>query len=264
MCSSSARARRSAGRGSRPRLPVPGRSRPGAARARCVPGRAVRAWPDRARAGRRDRRSRPRLHVRPLLVTDRGSVALRPGKPNRAEEPAILEAWTEAAGIPTLGRIEARDHRGWRHVLAAPGPLLYRSDASEQCQRGLQLGALVGGDVRVYDVPYWKGAAELVHLMSVISPVADDLAVVYLPSCRPVSGNCSSISRSAGRCRRRVPDARLQRAGGAAWRRHHGRRQPGDLGSLGRGRLRGSPLPGDPDRDRRLGRPDVHDPADPS
>ena len=44
-----------------------------------------------------------------------------------------------------------------------------------------QLADLVGGDVRVFDVPYWRGPAELIHLMSVISPVADDLAVVYLP-----------------------------------------------------------------------------------
>jgi len=31
------------------------------------------------------------------------------------------------------------------------------------------------------DVPYWRGPAELIHLLSVISPIADDLAVVYLP-----------------------------------------------------------------------------------
>ncbi len=43
----------------------------------------------------------------PLLVTDRGAIPLRPGKPNRAGEPAAIEAWTTAAGIPTLGRIEA-------------------------------------------------------------------------------------------------------------------------------------------------------------
>ena len=35
--------------------------------------------------------------------------------------------------------------------------------------------------MRIFDVPYWKGPAELVHLLSVISPVADDLAVVFLP-----------------------------------------------------------------------------------
>ena len=43
----------------------------------------------------------------PLLLTDRGAIPLRPGKPNRAPEPAAIEAWTTAAGIPTVGRIEA-------------------------------------------------------------------------------------------------------------------------------------------------------------
>ena len=69
----------------------------------------------------------------PLLVTDRGAIPLRPGKPNRADEPAVLEAWTQAAGIPTLGRIEAPGHdRGRRHVLAAAGPVLHRPDAADQ------------------------------------------------------------------------------------------------------------------------------------
>ena len=39
----------------------------------------------------------------------------------------------------------------------------------------------MGGDARIFDVPYWKGPAELIHLLSVISPVADDVAVVFLP-----------------------------------------------------------------------------------
>jgi N-dimethylarginine dimethylaminohydrolase len=41
------------------------------------------------------------------------------------------------------------------------------------------LAAIVGGEVRVFELPYWRGDAELVHLLSVISPVAEDLAVVY-------------------------------------------------------------------------------------
>src|SRR3954449_9275756 len=36
----------------------------------------------------------------PLLVTDRGAIRLRPGKPNRAAEPAAIEAWTGAPGGP--------------------------------------------------------------------------------------------------------------------------------------------------------------------
>jgi dimethylargininase len=118
----------------------------------------------------------------PLLVTDRGAIPLRPGKANRQGEPEVLERWTQAAGIPTVGRIEepgtveGGDTFWLRPDLFCIGRTL-RTNASGVAQ----LADLVGGDVRVFDLPYWKGPAELVHLMSVISPVADDLAVVYLP-----------------------------------------------------------------------------------
>jgi dimethylargininase len=118
----------------------------------------------------------------PLLVTDRGAIPLRPGKPNRRVEPAAMEAWTLARGIPTIGRIEAPgtieggDTLWLRPDLFCIGRTLRTNQAGAD-----QLAQLVGGDVRVFDVPYWKGPAELVHLMSVVSPVADDVAVVYLP-----------------------------------------------------------------------------------
>ena len=118
----------------------------------------------------------------PLLVTDRGAIPLRPGKPNRAAEPEAIEAWTRAAGIPTAGRIEAPgtveggDTVWLRPDLFCIGRTLRTNDAGAR-----QLAGIVGGDVRIFDVPYWRGPAELIHLMSVISPVADDLAVVYLP-----------------------------------------------------------------------------------
>ena len=118
----------------------------------------------------------------PLLVADRGAIPLRPGKPNRAGEPDVLEAWTRRRGIPTLGRIEAPgtleggDTFWLRPDLLCIGRTLRTNDAGAR-----QLAAIVGGDVRVFDVPYWRGPAELVHLLSVISPVADDLAVVFLP-----------------------------------------------------------------------------------
>ncbi len=118
----------------------------------------------------------------PLLVSDRGAIPLRPGKPNRAEEPRVLEAWTTAAGIPTAGRIQAPgsleggDTFWLRPDIMCIGRTLRSNDAGAR-----QLAAIVGGDVRIFDVPYWRGPVELIHLMSVISPIADDLAVVYLP-----------------------------------------------------------------------------------
>ena len=42
----------------------------------------------------------------PLLVTDRGAIPLRAGKPNRRGEELVVEAWVNGQGIPTLGRIE--------------------------------------------------------------------------------------------------------------------------------------------------------------
>jgi dimethylargininase len=118
----------------------------------------------------------------PLLVSDRGAIALRPGKPNRANEPQVLEAWTAAAGIPTAGRIEAPgsleggDTFWLRPDLLCIGRTLRTNDAGAR-----QLAEIVGGEVRIFDVPFWRGPSELVHLLSVISPVADDLAVVFLP-----------------------------------------------------------------------------------
>jgi dimethylargininase len=118
----------------------------------------------------------------PLLVTDRGAIPLRPGKPNRADEPSQLEAWTTAAGIPTLGRIDAPGTvEGGDTFWLRPDLFCIGRTLRTNAAGATALARLVGGDVRTFDVPYWRGAAELVHLMSLISPIADDLAVVFLP-----------------------------------------------------------------------------------
>ncbi len=120
----------------------------------------------------------------PLLIADRGAIPLRPGKLTRLDEPALLEAWTSAAGIPTLGRVEAPgtieggDTFWLRPDLLCIGRSLRTNDDGAQ-----QLAALVGGDVRTFDVP--SRGSELVHLLSVISPVTDDLAVIYPPLLPP-------------------------------------------------------------------------------
>jgi dimethylargininase len=118
----------------------------------------------------------------PLLITDRGAIPLRPGKPNRQDEPAVLERWTSAAGIPTFGRIEPPGTvEGGDTFWLLPDLLCIGRTLRTNASGADQLKRMVGGDVRVFDMPYWKGSDELIHLLSVISPVADDLAVVYLP-----------------------------------------------------------------------------------
>ena len=148
--------------------------------------------------------------------------------------------------IPTVGRIEAPgtieggDTFWLRPDLLCIGRTLRTNDDGAR-----QLAAIVGGDVRIFDVPYWKGPAELIHLLSVISPVADDLAVVYLPLL-PV-GLQALLAELGIRLvevpESRVPDARLQRPRRPARRRDRGRGQPADRGAASsRGRLRGPRL----------------------
>lgn len=118
----------------------------------------------------------------PLIITDRGAIPLRPGKPNRQTEPAAIEAWTVARGIPTYGSIEAPGTIEGGDTFWLRPDLFCIGRTLRTNQSGVdQLAALVAGDVRIFDVPYWKGPDELVHLMSVISPIADDLAVVFMP-----------------------------------------------------------------------------------
>ncbi len=118
----------------------------------------------------------------PLLVTDRGVIPLRSGKPSRRGEELLVEVWMHERGIPTIGRIDAPGtvdggDTFWLHPeLLCIGRTLRTNQAGAD-----RLASIVGGDVRVFDLPYWRGNAELVHLLSVISPIADDLAVVFYP-----------------------------------------------------------------------------------
>ena len=118
----------------------------------------------------------------PLIITDRGAIPLRPGKLTRQVEPAAVEAWTLAHGIPTIGRIEAPGTiEGGDTFWLRPDLFLIGRTLRTNDEGARQLAALVGGDVRVFDVPFYKGNDDLIHLMSVIHPIADDIALVRLP-----------------------------------------------------------------------------------
>lgn len=125
----------------------------------------------------------------PLLITDRGAVPLRSGKPTRRGEEAALEAWTAQAAIPTIGRITAPGTVDGGDTFWLRRDLLVIGRSLRTNRTGAdQLADIVGGRVEIVDVPYWHGPAEVLHLLSVISPVAGDLAVVY-PELLPAGLN---------------------------------------------------------------------------
>jgi N-dimethylarginine dimethylaminohydrolase len=119
----------------------------------------------------------------PAIVADAGAVLLRPGKEGRRGEPDAMGADFVEAGIPIAGRLEAPalaegGDTVWldeRTLLVGRG---YRTnDAGIQALRDL----LPGVDVVAFDLPHYRGAGEVMHLMSFLSPLDADLAVVYLP-----------------------------------------------------------------------------------
>ncbi len=121
----------------------------------------------------------------PVLVTGAGTVVLRSAKAVRAGEAAPLATDLEALGVPVVGRLEepARADGGdmlWldeRTLLAGRG---YRTNA----QAHRQLAAVLAGEgvaLERCDLPHDRGPEHLLHLMSVVSPVAGDLAVVFEP-----------------------------------------------------------------------------------
>jgi len=119
----------------------------------------------------------------PALVCDAGAVVLRPGKHARRDEPGAMAGDFLAAGVPLAASLDApATAEGgdtlWldeRTLLVGHG---YRTNAA-----GIEAlsSALAGVEVVPFDLPHHHGPGEVLHLMSLISPLDDDLAVVYLP-----------------------------------------------------------------------------------
>lgn len=121
----------------------------------------------------------------PALVTDRGTLLLSMGKEKRRGEEEPLGRTLQACGVPLYGRLEgeARAEGGdtmWLdHDTLAVGRGFRTNAEGVRQLRGL-LGPL-GVTVVDYDLPYFTGPEACLHLLSVISPVDEDLAVAYPP-----------------------------------------------------------------------------------
>jgi dimethylargininase len=118
----------------------------------------------------------------PAVVGNHGAILLRPGKATRRGEEAALETWFGEHEIPVAGRMEdPATAEGGDTFWLEPGVLCIGRSLRTNRAGADQLAALVGGEVYVFDLPYHRGPQELVHLLSVISPVAERMAVVFMP-----------------------------------------------------------------------------------
>ncbi len=121
----------------------------------------------------------------PSIVTDAGAILLRLGKPERLVETDLAEQTYAELNVPILGRIEPPGTVEGGDTLWLDERTLavgrgYRTNDAGIAQLATILSA-IGVTVIPVALPHWRGPGECLHLMSLISPVAADLAVVYLP-----------------------------------------------------------------------------------
>ena len=119
----------------------------------------------------------------PAIVSDGGAILLRPGKEGRRAEVAAVEADFRVAGVPIAARLEppATAEGGdtvWLDERTLLVGLGYRTN--EAGARALA-AALPGVDVLTFDLAHFRGPGEVLHLMSFLSPLDRDLALIYLP-----------------------------------------------------------------------------------
>ena len=121
----------------------------------------------------------------PSLATDHGAIILSMGKALRRPEPGLHEEAYRRMGVPILGRIEPPGTvEGGDCVWVDAGTLAIGRGVRSNETGIRQMAALLqphGIEVLGYDLPLWHGEEACLHLMSVISPLADDLALVHSP-----------------------------------------------------------------------------------
>jgi N-dimethylarginine dimethylaminohydrolase len=119
----------------------------------------------------------------PVLIAETGAILLRLGKEQRVDEARTLEPALTQAGVPVAARMEAP-------ATADGGDMFWLDERTLLVGRGYRTNdagvetirnALPEAEVLVFDLPHLRGRGEVLHLMSLISPLADDLVVAYVP-----------------------------------------------------------------------------------
>ncbi len=121
----------------------------------------------------------------PVWVSGRGAIVLQSAKPARVGEGEALAGPLEDAGVPVIGRLRGT-------ATADGGDMVWLDDHTLAVARGYRTNAEAhrqldeilaaeGARTLRFDLPHDRGAEHVLHLMSFISPVTHDLAVVFEP-----------------------------------------------------------------------------------
>jgi N-dimethylarginine dimethylaminohydrolase len=134
---------------------------------------------------RNDRTTLDSIYVRDASVqSPTGMILCNMGKAPRGHEPAAQERLYRQLGFPVAGRIRPPGTLEGGDLVWLDATTLIVGQGYRTNLDGItQLRTLVGDGVTVVDVPlpHWNGVDDVMHLMSLISPVDRDLVVAHSP-----------------------------------------------------------------------------------
>jgi len=121
----------------------------------------------------------------PGIVTDHGGIVFQTGKDLRRGEGIAMADQLEKWGIPVLGKVD-------RDAIAEGGDMVWLDRNTLLIGQGFRTNAAGVATIRSilephnihvqeFHLPYGSGPGDVLHLMSFLSMLDDDLAVVHLP-----------------------------------------------------------------------------------
>jgi len=119
----------------------------------------------------------------PVVITTAGAILCNMGKAQRTGEPKVFGEHLGQLGIPILGsiggdgRLEGGDIVWFDERTLAVGEG-YRTNA-EGIRQLKELTSGLVDEFIVVSLPHWNGPGDVLHLMSMISPIDRDIAAVY-------------------------------------------------------------------------------------
>ena len=119
----------------------------------------------------------------PIFMTPNGAVIGNMGKTQRKPETIMMKNYLNEIGVPILGEIinDATLEGGdviWIDEKTVAAGLTYRTNIKgiDQLRKIL---STISVEVISVDLPHWNGPVDVLHLMSLISPLKEDLFLIY-------------------------------------------------------------------------------------
>ncbi len=119
----------------------------------------------------------------PVIITEKGAILCSMGKQDRRGEPAAVAEYLAELDIQIVGAITGEGRLEGGDVLWLGGRTLavglgYRTN-EDGIRQLKELTDDIIDEFVVVPLPHWSGPDNVLHLMTLVSPVDYDLAVVY-------------------------------------------------------------------------------------